>query len=248
MALIEICVDSIESINAALEGGADRIELCAALSEGGLTPSYGLIKYAVAVSAGKMKVNVLIRCRRGDFLYTPQEIEVMCNDIAESCRIGVDGIVVGALTADGDIDENACRQFLAAKSHGVTATFHRAFDVCRNPERALEILKEMNFDIILTSGCKKSAMEGCDNIKKFNDIVKEKLVILAGGGVTTENASEIIKSTGVKQVHGSLRKIVTSKMKFHREDVNMGNDADEYSIAVADKEVIKKLKNSVREL
>ena len=131
--LLEICAGDIDSIRAAAEGGADRIELCSALTEGGLTPSYGQL---CAALESPVPVNVLIRPRRGDFLYSPEEVEVMCRDIEEAVSLGANGVVIGALTAEGDIDLHALEAMRRAAGNA-HVTFHRAFDLCRDPETAL---------------------------------------------------------------------------------------------------------------
>lgn len=155
MRKIEVCCASVDDIVEAYEGGAIRVELCSAISCGGVTPSRGLIAEAVAATSGtvipRIKVNVLIRPREGSFVYSPSEVRTMISDI-EFCRnAGVDGVVIGALTPEGNIDMDSCRRMVAAAGH-LSVTFHRAFDVCLHPESALEQIIDLGCERLLTSG------------------------------------------------------------------------------------------------
>lgn len=229
---LEVCAGSIDSAIAAAKGGAARIELCSGLADGGITPSVGLIKAARAIK--RLKVNVLIREREGDFLYTPDEIETMATDVDVCRSLGVDGVVVGALAADGRIDVEACRKMLAAKGD-MSVTFHRAFDLCRDPFEALDTLIDLGVDRVLTSGLAASAIEGSEMLKKLNDYAAGRIIILAGGGVNSRNVKRLIESTGVIEVHASARSSVASYMQFRRGGVSMGTPgADEYSRKITD--------------
>lgn len=230
--ILEVCAGSIDSASAAAKGGAARIELCSGLAEGGITPSAGLIKAARAIEG--LKVNVLIREREGDFLYTPVEIEAMATDVDVCRSLRADGVVVGALTADGRVDIEACRTILASKGD-MSVTFHRAFDLCRDPFEALDTLIELGIDRVLTSGLAGSAIEGAEMLRKLNDHAAGRIIILAGGGVNSGNVRKLIESTGVKEVHASARSSVASDMQFRRGGVSMGAPgADEYSRKVTD--------------
>ncbi len=224
--LLEVCAGDIESVYAAARGGAERVELCCALSEGGLTPSLGMIEEAL--KAEGIKVNVLIRPRSGDFVYSDEEIQVMVCDIEMCRKIGVNGVVFGALTPDGDIDIAACQK-MAEAADGLHMTFHRAFDMCRDPQKATEKIIELGCDRILTSGQAASALSGADLIGKLQ---KEfpSIVFIAAGGVSPENVKEILEKAGVKEVHASAKTAIGSSMRFRRDGVSMGKaDADEYS-------------------
>ncbi len=224
--LLEVCAGDIESVYAAARGGAERVELCCALGEGGLTPSLGMIEEAL--KAEGIKVNVLIRPRSGDFVYSDEEIRVMVRDI-EMCRLlGVNGVVYGALTPDGDIDRAACQKMAEAAGE-LHKTFHRAFDMCRDPRKAAETIIELGCDRILTSGQAATALEGADLIGKLQ---KEfpSFVFIAAGGVSPENVKEVVEKAGVKEVHASAKAAIGSSMRFRRDGVSMGKaDADEYS-------------------
>lgn len=203
---LEVCCADLQSVRAAVEGGADRIELCRDLERDGLTPSRQMIREAVSLChpAG-VKVHILIRCRDGNFVYTPDEVQTMTDELRMALDEGADGIVVGALTPDGDIDLDACHQWLTcineSKQHPST-TFHRAFDVCRNPLQALQQIRNLGFDRILTSGQAPTAEAG---IPLLRQLVGQGITILAGAGVSPTNAQRILTQTGVTELHGSLR-------------------------------------------
>ena len=163
----EICANSVESCVEAQRGGADRVELCAGIPEGGTTPSYGDIVMARKV-LGTTKLHVIIRPRGGDFLYSDLERQIMLEDVRMARKVGVDGVVFGALLPDGDIDMDFMQQ-LMAECKGMSVTFHRAFDVCRDPFLALEQIIELGCDRILTSGQMPKAEEGVDLLKQLVD-------------------------------------------------------------------------------
>lgn len=203
---LEVCCADLESVRAAIEGGADRIELCRDLELDGLTPSRDMISEAVRLChpAG-VKVHVLIRCRDGNFVYTSDEVQTMADEVRMALDEGADGIVVGALTPDGDIDLEACRKWLLcineSKQHP-NITFHRAFDVCRNPLQALLQIRNLGFTRILTSGQAPTAEEG---IPLLRQLAHRGITILAGAGVSPSNAQRILVETGITELHGSLR-------------------------------------------
>lgn len=241
--LLEICAADIDSVYAAARGGADRVELCCALSEGGLTPSAGMIEEALSVPG--IKVNVLIRPRSGDFIYSEAEQRVMIRNI-EMCRqLGVNGVVFGALTSDGDVDKEACRR-MAEASHGLQRTFHRAFDMCRNPKNAVRDIMELGFDRILTSGQEMSAMAGSALIKQLQMEFPD-ITFIAAGGVIPSNVTEIIAESGVREIHASAKTTVKSLMKFQRKSVSMGKSGiDEYMRETSDEETIRKIKSYMK--
>ena len=226
--LLEVCCGDIASVGAARSAGAARIELCSALTEGGLTPTPAMT--CMAVDAGGPAVNVLIRPRSGDFLYSADEVA----QITDAVAAGADGIVVGALTADGDVDIDVMRRFMAV-ADGRPVTFHRAFDLCRDPRKALDDLIALGCRRVLTSGQAASALEGAALIRRLVEDADGKIIILAGGGVTAENCRDIVRLTGVEELHASAKHTVGSAMRFRRADVSMGTpDTDEYSRATTD--------------
>lgn len=227
MTILEICAGSVESAIAARDGGAQRIELCAALEVGGVTPSAGLIEQARKVEG--IKLNVLIRPRGGDFLYDRYEAACMEQDIYTCKQLGVDGVVIGALTADGDIDTLLCRRLITTAS-GMSVTFHRAYDMCRNPKEALEELIALGCDRVLTSGQAATAEAGIPLLKELVEQAAGRISIMPGCGVNSINAAKIVQSTGVGEIHASARKNVGSGMKFRHGGVSMGSPGcDEYA-------------------
>ncbi len=217
----EICVDSPEGVIAARDGQADRVELCDNLFEGGTTPSIGAIKMARRV--GGIKLHVIIRPRGGDFLYSDVEFETMRMDIEAARTSRVDGIVIGLLTADGNIDKERTTE-LVTLARPMSVTFHRAFDVCRDPLTALEDLIEIGVDRVLTSGQKADAVSGAETIKKLVETAGDRIVVMACGGIDETNAAEIVATTGVSELHFTAFEEVVSEMEHRNEAVAMGSD------------------------
>ena len=198
--LLEVCTGNLASVIAAVEGGAERIELCSALSLDGLTPSIGLLKY-VRKTFPELKIHVLIRSCEGGFVYSKDDLETMLLDIHEASAYA-DGIVCGALTPEGDIDTEALRLMVEA-SEGKPFTFHRAFDKCRNPQEALEQMIDAGCKRILTSGQQPSAEQGIPLLHKLNKQADGRIIIMPGGGVNEKNARLILDQTGCMEIHGS---------------------------------------------
>ena len=197
--LVEAAVDTFADALAAQADGVHRIELCGPLHDGGTTPSAGLI--ARCSEKLLVSVHVLIRPRAGDFVYSDDDIEIMSKDIAVAKEFGVDGVVIGALTAEGEIDAETMSQLITMASP-LRVGFHRAFDQVRDQDEALELLVSLQVDHILTSGGAKSAMEGADRIKQLVERAGDRIGIIAGGSITARNAANIVASTGVHSVHG----------------------------------------------
>lgn len=257
MGILEVCTGSLLSVQRAAEGGAPRVELCSGLSEGGLTPSIGFIHAAMKVE-GPQK-HVLIRPRGGDFLYSETELDIMVDDIFAARRAGVDGVVVGALTAEGNVDLDACKRFLDAAqgeyvdfAEGdldeayflppVSVTFHRAFDLCRDSHVALENLIELGFDRVLTSGQAATAEVGIPVLKSLVQQAAGRIVVMPGCGVNVKNASRILCETGATELHASARSVYPSKMQFRHRGVNMGVPGDdEYSTLETDPGIVAQL-------
>ena len=211
---IEVCCPDLASVKRAIEGGADRIELCTALELDGLTPTREEIRQAVSMChAAGVVVHVLIRSREGNFVYNEAEAEQMSAEIVMALEEGADGIVIGALTKDGDLDVPMCSKWIAVakewqKEQGraeLGITFHRAFDVCNNPMQALEEIIAMGCNRLLTSGQEPSALKGIPMLKKLVEASAGRLCILAGAGVSAENYMQIVEEAGVTEVHGSFK-------------------------------------------
>lgn len=215
---IEICTNSVESVKAALKAGADRIELCAGMPEGGTTPSYGEMSLVRELMPSGM--HVIIRPRGGDFLYSMEECEVMLRDIEMAQRIGVDGVVIGCLTAEGEVDVDKMR-LLTDAAGDMSITFHRAFDMCKDPFKALEAIERLRCDRILTSGQKGSAEEGIPLLKKLVEKANQ-VIIMPGCGVNAANIRKIAAETGANEFHLSARISVESDMLYRNPQVSMG--------------------------
>jgi copper homeostasis protein len=200
--IFEACVESIESAIEAEEAGADRIELCSDLDIGGITPSYELIK--AAIEKLTIPINILVRPRGGDFVYSKQEFDIMKRDVILCRDNDVNGIVIGILLPDHSIDKERTFQ-LADIAQPMSITFHRAFDQSVNPFEALAALIDLKVDRLLTSGQETNAFNGMETIKKLNEYAKNRIIIMPGGGVNENNIVEIIKHTSVKEIHGSSR-------------------------------------------
>jgi copper homeostasis protein len=244
MISLEVCANSITSALAAQEGGAVRVELCANLYEGGITPSPGQI--AVARKLLQIRLYVLIRPRGADFLYTDVEFETMLADVKYCIEAGCDGIVIGILKADGTVDKERCAQLIRlAKQAGLGVTFHRAFDMCVDQLQALEDIIELGCERILTSGGKSTALEGSRAIAELVQKSDGRISIMAGSGVTEINVADLILFTGVNEVHGSLLTRVKSQMQYNNDHIVMGSTyGDEYAIDVTSanrvRETVKK--------
>jgi copper homeostasis protein len=202
MRKLEVCCGDLQSVRAAIEGGAHRVELCEALELDGLTPSEAMMESAIGMG---IPVQVLIRVREGDFVYNKDEICKMRNDIQLARKLGAAGVVIGALMPDGSIDEEAIRCMMD-EAEGLSVTFHRAFDVCRKPEEALEKIISLGCHRLLTSGQAPTAELGIPMLKKLIEQADGRIIIMPGAGVNPQNASRILEETGALEIHGSLRR------------------------------------------
>lgn len=234
--LLEICVDSVESAQAAAENGADRLELCGDLMVGGVSPSPFLIE---AVQKLDIPVNVLLRPRFGDFCYTRWEREILLREVEQCRKLGVNGVVLGALEPDGRLDRALLNQLIAAAGP-LHKTLHRAFDLCRDASEGLEDAVELGFDTILTSGQAATAPEGAALLAKLNRQAAGRLTILAGSGVKSSNLEQLARATGLRAFHMSARRGEDSPMRFRRSGVPMGLPlAGEYERFYADPKEVK---------
>ncbi len=211
---LEVCVDSYETALLAAQYQAKRIELCSALSVGGLTPSLALVQQCISIKS--IETHVMIRPREGDFYYNNNEIESMSKEIEFMAKIGVHGLVFGCLDMNNNIDVHHNELLIKiAKSKGLETTFHRAFDFVKNPLESLESLISMGFDRLLTSGQKKTAIDGKELIKSLVFQSKGRIQIMAGSGINKENALSLA-SLGIDALH------FTSHKKQGEDSLGMG--------------------------
>jgi copper homeostasis protein len=216
--LVEACVDAIDAALEAERGGAGRIELCGELLQGGVTPSAGLIE--VVKAKVRIPVCVLVRPRTGDFLYSDDELDVMRRDIALCKSLDVAGVVLGALTTDGDVDASRLRE-LVELARPLAVTFHRAFDFARDRERALDTLIALGVDRVLTSGGAPTALEGAAELSRLVHHAAERIVVLAGGSITSANVADVVRATGVREVHVRGAEQVRSAMRHRHAGVTL---------------------------
>jgi copper homeostasis protein len=202
--IVEICLSDIESACNARRGGCNSIEVCTDRSQGGVTPSLGLVDEILRRFKGDLAVNVLIRPRPGNFCYTDNEFEVILRDVIQFVKIGVGGVVVGILTQDGAVDKTRMRR-IRALTQGLTLTFHRAFDVCKDARQALRDIIEIGCDRLLTSGGCSSAYEGREALRDIVDVIESteycRLKVIAAAGINHKNATSIIENSKVHGVH-----------------------------------------------
>lgn len=217
MYIFEVCANSIESCIAAQAAGAQRIQLCQALPEGGTTPSYGFVKLASQLLTD-VSLHVMVRPRAGDFCYTEYDLLQMEMDIGICRELGIDGVAIGCLNRHGHIDK-AAMQRLMPKCEGMQVTFHRAFDVCCDPFEALEDLVELGVERVITSGQEDNALKGADLIARLEQKSKGRIAIMAGAGITADNICEIARKSKVKEYHFSGKGVEPSVMHYRKEGV-----------------------------
>ncbi|WP_158751900.1 copper homeostasis protein CutC [Acidobacterium sp. S8] len=216
---LELCLESVDSVIAADLGGAQRVELCANLLEGGTTPSAGTIQ--AARESAKLGINVMIRPRGGDFLYTDAEFLSMQHDIRIAKELGADGIVLGLLRADGSVDAERTKQ-LVEIAHPLPVTFHRAIDVSRDLLEALEAVISTGVVRVLTSGGASSVVDGAAMVAKMVEEAGDRIIIMPGCGITAENVLSVIEATDAQEVHIALEDEMQSGMHFRKAEIPMG--------------------------
>ena len=238
--IIEIATSDFTTTKSAVEGGADRIELCANLAEGGTTASYGTIKQC------RESFNVLlypiIRPRGGDFLYRKDEYEIMISDVKLCKELGCDGIVIGLLNMDGTIDIVRTSELIEL-AYPMGVTFHRAFDRCKEPFEAMEQLIEVGCERILTSGQQPTVNEGLELLIQLNKAADERIIIMPGSGVRKENIKMLAEKTGCTEFHSSLRGKGRSKMEFIHPAFK--NSEESYSNNAISPDDVRALRNAL---
>lgn len=245
--LLEVVCFTAESAIAAQEGGADRVELCENFTEGGNTPGFGTIK----LTREKLHIalNVMIRPRGGDFLYSDLEFEIMKADILQCRVLGINGVVFGILNADGSVDRLRCKQ-LTELASPMSTTFHRAFDMTANPVQSLEDLIDCGFTRVLTSGQKMSAMEGKDLLQKLVQQAGKRIIIMPGGGVRSHNIEALVTQTGASEYHTSAHLLCPSPMVYRNPSISMGSSvsSDEYQIRTVHAAQVREVKQVLTSL
>lgn len=243
---LEVCIDNIESLHHAIAGGATRIELCSSLELGGLTPSYGFMQLAAELTT--VPVYAMIRPRQGDFLYNDEEFEIMRRDIQAAHQAGLDGVVIGILTPNGEVHKPFATALCEyAQALGLGITFHRAFDQCRNPEQALEDVINLGCERILTSGLAPTAPLGCDVIKALVSQANGRIAIMAGAGVNADNVRALVEHTHVHEVHLSGKSIRQSHMSYTANQNKMGAaHIDDFAIPITSKQAIASLVTALK--
>jgi copper homeostasis protein len=235
--LIEICVEGIDGLIAAQNAGADRVELCASLLEGGITPSFGTVRTALEVT--KIPFHVIVRPRGGDFLYSEAEHRSMVADVIALRDLGVAGVVVGCLRADGTIDEERMLELVTAAGP-LNMTCHRAFDMTRDPAEALEALIRCKVGRVLTSGQRDTAPEGAALLARLVKQAAGRIIILGCGALDPDNIGKVRQETGLTEMHFASLKDVPSAMAYRNPHVGMGGTAldREYRNTVTDEALV----------
>jgi copper homeostasis protein len=242
--IFEVCVYNYQSAFNAQVAGADRIELCDNMYEGGTTPSYGMITTVSSVL--KIDINVMIRPRGGDFCYDDIEYEIMMEDIRKCKELNVNGVVFGILKPDGNIDIEKTSQ-LCMLAKPMSVTFHRAFDMTIDLMRSLDELTGIGIDRVLTSGGSNTAIEGIAAIRRFVDKSQNRIIIMPGSGINAENIKQISEMTGANEFHMSGKMPVNSIMYYRKNGISMGGikEIDEYQLMISD---IDKIKETIQQL
>jgi copper homeostasis protein len=237
---LEICLDSVESAVNAERGGADRVELCAGLPEGGTTPSAGMI------AAVRKKINiglqVMIRPRGGDFCYSADEFGIMQRDILIAKQLGAGGVVFGLLSVEGHIDKPRMQQ-LVELARPLKVTCHRAFDMAADLPQALEDLIELRVDRVLTSGSQKSAIDAMPTLKQLVQNAQSRITVMACGEISISNVKAVVNYTGATEIHAGLGESVSSAMRFRNSRVDMGSlTGSEYQRTVVSEPSVRELR------
>jgi copper homeostasis protein len=237
--LIEICVEGIDGLVAAQAAGADRVELCASLLEGGLTPSMGVVRQALKIAT--IPFHVIIRPRGGDFLYSELEYQTMLDDVRTCRELGVAGVVFGCLTADGRIDDVRMTELTEA-ARPLKVTCHRAFDMTRDADEAIEALVRCGVDRVLTSGQRDTAVEGLAILKRTHDVARGRIKIMACGALDAGNIAGVLKGSEADELHFAAGRTVPSGMAFRNPNVGMGGTAleREFQLTLTDVDAVRR--------
>lgn len=245
--MLECCVDSVESAMEAEKGGAGRLELCAALVIGGISPGSAL--FEEVTKRCSLPIRVLLRPRFGDFLYTEYEFEILKKEVALFREKGAEGVVIGCLREDGSLHLERMRELIQTAG-GMKITLHRAFDVCADPLRVYEQAGELGIDTILTSGQEESCLQGMPLIKKLSEQRRKKggPQIMAGAGVTPDVIRKFLEETDITSYHLSAKRTMDSGMRYRRQGVPMGLPSlSEYCVFRTDSRIVAEAKKILKE-
>lgn len=238
--IIEIAVFNLESAITASNAGASRIELCSAPAEGGLTPSAATMR--LARKYVKIPIHVMIRPREGDFCYSEKEFETMLLDVAAAKIAGMDGVVAGILNPDGTVDKERTT-IIVDEAFPMNVTFHRAFDMARDQDEAMETIIHTGCTRILTSGGQQTALQGIVKLAELVIKAGNRIAVMPGSGINPDNVKQIAEFTRAGEIHLSARKFVPGKMNFKQNVVTMGGRVTipDYELQLPDGELINKI-------
>jgi copper homeostasis protein len=252
---MEVCVDSYESALAAVQGGAQRIELCSSLDQGGLTPSLGLLTLIRRRLPSELIIFIMIRCRPGDFIYDDNDLDVMKEEIQSFIQSNqrIDGFVLGALNPDGTIDDESLKRLIEQIPKDISLTFHRAFDFTSKWEKGIDQLIQLGFQRILTSGQETNAYYGRKLIRQMISYAQNRIIILPGCGITASNLELVLRETGAKEFHSSARTRKASKMVYKnlQKKISLNgqtNPDEDNSIQVTDRDKVKLMMDIYRKV
>jgi copper homeostasis protein len=236
--VVEVSVEGVDGLLVAQENGADRVELCASVLEGGITPSIGMVREALR--RARIPVFVIVRPRGGDFLYSEAEFESMRQDVIALKELGVPGIVTGCLTADGEVDKQRTAELLRL-ARPMSFTFHRAFDMVRDPVQALEVLISLGVDRLLTSGQRSTAIEGLATLKRLGQVAKGRMIVMPCGGLRADNVAQVCRETELWELHFAAHTMEPSAMTYRNPNVAMGATSrdHEYRKTVTDPATVR---------
>lgn len=236
--LLEVCIEGVDALVTAQDNGADRVELCASLLEGGLTPSFGVVKEALRVA--RIPVHVIVRPRGGDFLYTELEYASMLEDVTALRELGAQGVVIGCLTPDGKVDEARTRA-LVQRAEGMSVTFHRAFDMTENATAALDALVRCGVHRVLTSGLHDTVEEGLENLCSLNLEAAGRITVMGCGGLDPYNITRVRDYAGLRELHFAALREEPSAMAFRNPEIGMGgtDKQREYNNSVTDGALVR---------
>jgi copper homeostasis protein len=223
--LLEVSVEGVDGLLVAQDNGADRVELCASVLEGGITPSIGSVREALR--RARVPVFVIVRPRGGDFLYSEAEFESMRQDVIALKQLGVPGVVSGCLTSGAEVDEQRTAELLRL-ARPMSFTFHRAFDMVRDPVQALEVLISLGVDRLLTSGQRATAIEGLANLKQLGQLANGRMIVMPCGGLCAANIGQVCRETGLWELHFAAHKTEPSAMTYRNPHIAMGLTSPDY--------------------